>query len=88
MKTKDDMISRLRSSSLYKAALASVDEEQAKRIATYVESWLISASTGLVPIIQQAAGNTAAVPINTLEKADNQKQPVITTDSASGSLGD
>ncbi len=47
--TKEDFIKRLRENKMYQNALASVDKEQAARIASYVEGWLGAAADGLVP---------------------------------------
>lgn len=83
MHTRDSMLARLRSSPLYKAALASVDDEQAKRISAYVESWLMQAVDGLVPVMQQVANpQMAQQPV-----ASNEQQ-VITSQDQSGSKGE
>ena len=78
MFSKFDMLKRLREHPLYKAALASVDVEQAKKIAAIAESFLGEAADGLTPMIQQASDPNA-------RQALNEATPVLTVEPPSGS---
>lgn len=55
MLSKQDLIKRLREHPLYRAALASVDTEQAKKIAAVTEGFLGKAIDGMIPMIKQAS---------------------------------
>ena len=63
---KEDLINRLRKNPLYQAALRSVDDKQAKRIAMIAEGFLSQAASGLVPMIQQATDPKNAMVLSTV----------------------
>lgn len=84
MFSKSDFLKRLREHPLYKAALASVDDEQAKKIAAITEGFLGQAAEGLVPLVAQASDPTAVVEAR---RVLNDRGQVITEEPTSGSKG-
>lgn len=64
MLSKTDLLNRLREHPLFKAALASVDPQQSKRIAAIAESFLGEAADGLVPMIAQVTDPSKASMVN------------------------
>lgn len=82
MLSKSDLLKRLREHPLYKAALASVDEKQAKKIAAIAEGFLGEAAEGLVPMVAQAADHTTLVEAR---KVLNSDRLVLTEEPNSGS---
>jgi hypothetical protein len=82
--SKSDLLKRLREHPLYKAALTSVDAEQAKKIAAIAESFLGQATEGLAPLIVQA---TDPATVNEARTVLNDRGLVITQEPKSGSKG-
>jgi hypothetical protein len=75
MMTKEEMLNRLREHPLFKAALRSVDAEQAKKIAATTESFLMQAIDGLIPMINQAQDPKQAA---AAREVLNDPKPVVT----------
>jgi hypothetical protein len=72
MLSKKDLIERLRKHPLYKAALASVDAQQAQRIAALAEGFLTTAAEGLTPMIIEASDPKKVIEAQRILKEDGR----------------
>lgn len=80
--TRDQMLARLREHPLFKAALAAVDEKQAKRIAALAEGFLVQAADGLAPLVSQASDPRL---VAEAKKALEEDEQVVIVEPVSGS---
>lgn len=80
--TKEDLLRRLRAHPLYKTALASVDPEQARRIAATTESFLIRAANHLAPVVAKASDPAE---VAAAQEALNDDTRVVSLEQVSGS---